>query len=101
MWSVSDLFKTEGRVMPIALSGFSREDILWQFDSPDLLMIIDDPLGGEGVCLKTDEPHLRKRHAIVMQVFEELGIQGDNLVALGIERVLELRRLIDERMASE
>lgn len=92
--SVKMFIDEPGAVMTV-FPGFEAEDVINQFDHPELLAVIDQgPL--KLICLKSGADQLAKEHEEKLKKLKELGIDQEKIADMSAEELLELKKLLDD-----
>ncbi len=87
---------TDGKAMAV-MSYQDPEELLQQFDNPELLEIRRTPEGLVSISLKEDHKRLEKRESIAREVMSELGITFENAGDLPVSEIMRIRELIQKR----
>lgn len=100
LYAVDSVFTTPDAGFMV-LPGQDPRRVLQQFDHPERLEIVLNPMGGVTITLKESLPRLQKRAKIVDQVLREQGIDMTNprdIDRLSLSDIAALRLEIQRRM---
>lgn len=97
---VDVVFAKPGTTMPVFTGGPDAETLRLQFDRPEEVAIITDPLGGSILCHKRDLPYLRERQRVALKVLGRHNLKlPDDIGELSLEKVIQLRKEIEKELA--
>jgi hypothetical protein len=97
-WRVEDVFKKPGSAMLVAPRGLSAEQLLLEFDHPELLMVVTTIFGDESIIKKDSLSHHQHRVQVVRDLFQEEGIDINAARTVHPSRIMGILEKVEQRM---
>lgn len=97
-YKVRDFFAKKHSMMLASPNRLSAKasDAIKEFDQPDLLIIMKDPVTGlEGIILKEDEDFFRRKNERDLRLLREQGIDFDKLQSMSTQERIAVRSVLD------
>lgn len=103
---VNIIFAEPGACIPVLpQEGDTKETVfnrakhtILSFDKPEELVVMDHPMSGITIIRKVHLEHIQAREKVAKDLFEERGIDPQNLGDMATEDIVALRTEIDERL---
>lgn len=93
---VEKVFSEKGAVMPVLPGCPSAEKLRAQFDEPDKVAIVDQPLSGKVLCHVRDIQYLEVRRQLAMKMLAERGITSlEQMDRLTMQDILAIREELE------